>query len=530
MSTPLRVLIVEDSVDDALLTVRELKRAGYDVSYEQVETGAAMAAALRQNTWDLVIADYSLPRFSGIAALELLKSTGLDIPFLIVSGSIGEDLAVDVMKSGASDYLMKGNVKRLIPSVQRELREAEVRRQRRHAEEALHDSEARKAAIFDSALESIISIDHEGKITEFNPQAEKTFGYNRENVIGRQIDELIIPPALRATHREAFARYLTAGASSAVGRRIELIAVRSDGSEFPVELSLTSISSKTQPMFTAYLRDLTEQKKQEEMRERSRELEEQNLRIQEANRLKSEFLANMSHELRTPLNAVIGFAEVLIDGKAGYVNAEQKEYLNDILTSGQHLLQLINDVLDLAKIEAGRMELDLQTFSIREAAEEVCNIMHPIAAKRSITIDLQIARDAEWVTLDLRKFKQVLYNLLSNAVKFSHDEGVVELRVSLDRQGQLHIQVRDSGIGIKSDDLPRIFREFEQLESGTARRFPGTGLGLALTKKIIELHNGSITVQSEFGTGSTFSITIPKSVSPVEKSRAMRNTQASRDL
>ena len=525
----LRLLIVEDSVDDALLAVRELKRAGYEIIFERVETAVGMEAALARNTWDLVIADYSLPQFTGMAALELLKSTGLDIPFFIISGNIGEDLAVDVMKSGAHEYMMKGNIKRLIPSVERELRDAEVRRQRRRVEEALRDSEARKAAIFDSALDSIISIDHAGKIIEFNPQAERTFGYRRDDVIGQPMDELIIPPSLRLRHREALARYLATGTGSVIGRRLELTGMRSDGSEFPVELSLTSIST-SKPMFTAYLRDLTEQKKQEESLQHSREMAEQNLRIQEANRLKSEFLANMSHELRTPLNAVIGFAEMLFDGKAGPVNDEQKEYLNDILTSGQHLLQLINDVLDLAKIEAGKMVLDLEPFSLKTAAEEVCTIMRPIAAKRNITINLEVAEDAVAVTLDVRKLKQVLYNLLSNAVKFSHEKGVVKLAIGLDAHDQLHIQVRDSGIGIKNADLPRIFSEFEQLESGTSRRFSGTGLGLSLTKKIVELHNGSITVHSEFGKGSTFSITMPRAVSLMQSPHARRDVHASREL
>jgi PAS domain S-box-containing protein len=530
MSELLRLLIVEDCADDALLLVRELKRADYEVIFERVETAPAMLAALKQNTWDLVIADYSLPRFSGVAALQLLKSTGLDIPFVIVSGSIGEDLAVDVMKFGASDYLMKDNVKRLIPSVKRELREAEMRRRHRHAEEALHDNEARKAAIFDSAMDSIISIDHAGKIIEFNPQAERTFGYKRDEVIGQPLDELIIPPALRSRHRAGLARYLATGVSSIIGKRVELTAMRSDGSEFPVELSLTSISTNTQPMFTAYLRDLTEQKKQQESRRRSRDLEEQNLRIQEANRLKSEFLANMSHELRTPLNAIIGFAEVLVDGKAGPVNAEQCEYLNDILTSGHHLLQLINDVLDLAKIEAGKMELYPEPFSLKTVADEVCAIMRPIAAKRNVTIDLRAADNADTVTLDLRKVKQVLYNLLSNAVKFSHEDGVVKLTIGLDAQEQLQIQVKDGGIGIKSADLPRIFCEFEQVGSGASRRSPGTGLGLALTKRIIELHNGSILVESEFGKGSTFTITIPRSINVAETPRAIRDVHTSREL
>ena len=509
MSSPLHLLIIEDCEDDALLAVREFLLAGYDVRFERVETAAAMAAALNRESWDLVIADYSLPQFSGTAALELLKSTGLDIPFIIISGSIGEDSAVAVMKSGAHDYMMKGNVKRLVPSVERELRDAEVRRQRRAAEEALHDSEARKAAIFDSALDSIISIDHEGDIIEFNPQAERTFRYNRDDVVGRPMAELIIPPRLRAGHHQALTRYLTTGEGSVIGRRIELTAMRSDGTEFPVELSLTSISTKARPMFTAYIRDLTEQKKQEEIRERSRELEEQNIRIQEANRLKSEFLANMSHELRTPLNAVIGFAELLVDGRVGPLNADQKEFLSDILTSGQHLLQLINDVLDLAKIEAGKMELEPEMFSVKKVTDEVCALMRPAALKRNIMISIEASSNRDMATLDQRKFKQVLYNLLSNAVKFSHDHGEVKVVYGLDSKQQLYLQVKDCGIGIKKEDLPRIFREFEQLESGATRRFPGTGLGLALTKKIIELHNGSISVESEFGKGSTFTMTVP---------------------
>jgi protein-histidine pros-kinase len=512
MNASLRVLIIEDSENDALLLERELRRGGYDVTSHRIDTPDMMADALVNHTWDLIIADYTMPQFSGIAALQQLKESRIDIPFIIVSGSIGEDVAVAAMKAGAHDYLMKGNLKRLIPSVERELRDAEVRRQRQQAEDALRDSEARKAAIFDSTLDSIISIDHAGKIIEFNPQAEKTFGYRRNEVMGKQMSELIIPASLRERHEQALARYLATGIGSIFGKRVELTAMRSNGSEFPVELSLTSISTPARPMFTAYIRDLTEQKKQEEIRQRSRELEEQNLLIHEANRLKSEFLANMSHELRTPLNGIIGFAEIMHDERVGPISAEHKEYLGDILTSAKHLLQLINDVLDLAKIEAGKMELDAEIFSIKAAADEVCTIMRPIAGKRNITIHLQVAENADTVMLDFRKLKQVLYNLLSNAVKFSPDQSVVKLIIDQDADQQLIIQVKDSGIGIKSDDLSHIFCEFEQLDSGARRQFPGTGLGLVLSKKIVELHNGSITVQSEFGKGSTFTAMIPAGV------------------
>lgn len=507
MSFSLRLLIVEDSEDDALLVVRELGRAGYDVTFERVDTPKAMASALAQRTWDLILSDYTMPHFSGIAALELLKETGLDIPFIIISGSIGEDLAVAAMKAGAHDYLMKGNVRRLLPSVERELREAEVRRQHRRAEEALQESEARKGAILDSAPDCIITTDHKGNIIELNPAAERTFGYKSQQLLGRPMADLVVASFMHTPDRHC-AQLFSAAENPGMGKRIEVAAVRADGAEFPVELAVTRISKKGPPMFTAYIRDLTEQKTQEEIRRRSEKLQEQNLLIQEASRLKSEFLANMSHELRTPLNAVIGFSEFMIDQKAGPVNVQQREYLTDILASGRHLLQLINDVLDLAKIEAGKMELDLRTFSFRTAVDEVCTVMRSTALKKNIRIDVNLDSNLDIVTLDERKFKQVLYNLLSNAVKFSHDNGKIEVSAG-EGLGRICLQVKDSGVGIKKEDMPRLFREFEQLGSGTARQHEGTGLGLALTKKIVELQHGTIDVESEFGKGSTFTVSLP---------------------
>ena len=240
------------------------------------------------------------------------------------------------------------------------------------------------------------------------------------------------------------------------------------------------------------------------------DLESANRRVQEANRLKSEFLASMSHELRTPLNAIIGFSELLLDGKTGPLMAQQKDLLNDIWTSGKHLLQLINDLLDLAKIEAGKMTLDLETFSLRKAIGEVCTIMKPAAAKKKISINTTLSLDLDLVTLDQRKFKQILYNLLSNAVKFSHDQGQIELTVGGDGLDTIRLLVRDFGIGIKKEDLPRLFTQFEQLDSGAAQL--GTGLGLALTKSFVELHSGAIAVESEAGQGTSFEVKLPVSV------------------
>jgi signal transduction histidine kinase len=239
------------------------------------------------------------------------------------------------------------------------------------------------------------------------------------------------------------------------------------------------------------------------------ELREAKERAELSDRAKSDFLANMSHELRTPLNAIIGFSEMLVDEKAGPLNANQKDFLNDILKSGRHLLTLINDVLDLARVASGKLELRPQSFSLREAIAETCSIVKPMADQRNVTINIDARVDNDIVTLDPLRFKQVLYNLLSNAIKYNYENGHVEVAVSVDKQNQIRLQVKDTGRGIKEEDLPRIFHDFVQLDIGTAKLQPGAGLGLALTKKILEEQKGSITAESEVGQGSTFTVVLP---------------------
>jgi len=236
-----------------------------------------------------------------------------------------------------------------------------------------------------------------------------------------------------------------------------------------------------------------------EIQQKSRELEV-------ANRHKSEFLANMSHELRTPLNAVIGFSEVLTQGIFGEINAKQREYLEDILSSGKHLLSLINDILDLSKIEAGRMELERTAFSMKAALDSGLTIVRERAARHSIALAASVPADLPLVEADERKVKQILYNLLSNAVKFTPDGGRVDVRVHVEG-ADLQVDVQDTGIGIAPDDRARVFEEFRQV--GRERSREGTGLGLTLTKRFVELHGGRIWFESTPGKGSTFSFTLP---------------------
>ena len=229
--------------------------------------------------------------------------------------------------------------------------------------------------------------------------------------------------------------------------------------------------------------------------------------LESASRHKSEFLANMSHELRTPLNAIIGFSQVLRERMFGDINEKQEEYLDDILSSGNHLLSLINDVLDLSKVEAGQIELDVGTFSLHEALERGIVMVRERATKDGVRLTLELDPAAELVEGDERRIRQVIFNLLSNAVKFTPAGGRVDLR-SAQFDGEVRVSVADTGPGIAPEDRERIFEEFQQTETGAGER-EGTGLGLALSKRLVELHGGRIWVDSEVGNGSTFVFTLP---------------------
>jgi signal transduction histidine kinase len=240
-----------------------------------------------------------------------------------------------------------------------------------------------------------------------------------------------------------------------------------------------------------------------------REIEDKSRQIEAANRHKSEFLANMSHELRTPLNAIIGFSEVLGEKMFGELNEKQAEYTEDILSSGRHLLSLINEILDLSKVEAGRMELELTTFDLPLAIENARTFVRERATKHGINLDVTVDERLGDFVGDERKIKQVLLNLLSNAVKFTPEGGRIGIKAR-QADGSVEISVSDTGIGIAPEDQPKIFEEFRQVGSDYAHKIEGTGLGLTLAKKFVELHGGKIWVTSELGKGSTFSFTLPE--------------------
>lgn len=351
-------------------------------------------------------------------------------------------------------------------------------------------AEERFRLVVESAPNAMVLINKDGQITLVNGQTENLFGYPRAELIGQGV-EMLIPQRFRERHPGFRNMFFATPVTRAMGAGRDLFARRKDGTEFPVEIGLNPIEASEGPLVLAAIIDITERK------------------AQEANKLKSDFLANMSHELRTPMNAIIGFSELLIDGKVGEMTAKQLDYMKDIHASGSHLLQLINDVLDIARIEAGKVQLSAEDFSINEAIREVIKVITPLAEKRRIRISLNLLNGIDIVSLDKNKFRQILYNLISNAIKFNNVDGSIDIETGVRGNDSFYFTVRDTGIGMAPENLKKLFMPFVQLDTGTARKHEGTGLGLALTKTIVELQKGTITVQSAPGKGSAFTVVLP---------------------
>ena len=384
----LRVLIFEDHQADVEMSLRYLRRAGFRVEADVALNLRSLDQRLQENSYDIILSDYRMPDSTGMNAFEVVQQRAGGTPFVLVTGSLGDEKAVECLKQGVSDYVLKDHLPRLPMAIQRALREKRLHAQRARAEEALRCSE-------------------------------------------------------------------------------------------------------------------------EQLRQRNQELEEQNRRVEAASRLKSEFLANMSHELRSPLNSIIGFSEMLFDGKMGPLSELQRESMGRILKGSRHLLRLINDVLDLAKIEAGTLTFHPEPVSIPELILETCNSQSALAAEKGIRIEIQKPAELQ-ARIDPDRFKQILYNYLSNALKFTPEGGQVTVALNAEGSDAFRLEVTDTGLGIAAEDLPSLFTDFHQLDSGKAKKFQGAGMGLSLTKRVAETQGGEVGVRSTVGRGSTFFAVLPR--------------------
>ena len=559
MSKPLRVLNIEDSIEDSLRLTTELLRGDYDLEYKRVETPEAMREALEQNKWDIVLSDYSMPNFTGLDALEIFKQSGLDLPFIIISGAIGEETAVTVLKAGAHDFIGKGNLARLLPAIERELKDAEVRREHRQAQEAIRENEEKFRTITQSSKDAIILMDNDGNISDFNQSAEYMFGYSRDEVIGKNLHQLLAPPRYHETHFKAFADFRKSGKGAVGGQTIEREGIRKDGKEFPLELSLSAFQLGGLWHAAGIIRDISARKQLE-------------VQLRQAQKMESigTLAAGIAHEINTPTQFVGNNNRFLQDSFKDIV---------DILTKCGELADeyqagtLSPDKVAELKEAMGEADIDYLIDEIPQALQQseggiksistIVSAMrafaHPGAVEK-VSVDINdaiqntiIVSKNEWkyvadlktdfdtslpqVPCHLGEFNQAILNLIVNAAQtiadtISKKEGKLDQvedtgQVSPDEVGEhveekgtitiqtlkvenfVEIHVSDTGTGIPEEVRNRIFDPFFT----TKDVGKGTGQGLSLVHSVVvEKHNGDVTFVTEMGRGTTFVIRLPLEV------------------
>ncbi len=364
----------------------------------------------------------------------------------------------------------------------------------RRKNEALLVSEGKFRGLIDSAPDAMVIVDAQRRIVLVNARTEDLFGSPRDALLGHAIETLLSEPS-RSHYQARLAAFMSEPADAPRSPNIDLRGLRKDGSEFPIEMSLGALRAETGLLVSHAIRDMTERRRIE-------------LRLEEASKAKSDFLANVSHELRTPLNAIIGFSEMIRDAVLGPVDARYREYGSYITESGRHLQKIINDILDISKIEGGRLMLREEIVSIGESVGACRRIVVAMANAAEVTLAVSLPRALPPLRLDPMRFQQILLNLMSNAVKFTPAGGRVTVTAGMERDGAV-IAVEDTGVGMKAEDIATALEPFGQIEGPLTRRFDGTGLGLPLAKALVELHGGRLEIASAPGEGTTVRIRLP---------------------
>ncbi|ACB36428.1 PAS/PAC sensor signal transduction histidine kinase [Leptothrix cholodnii SP-6] len=360
--------------------------------------------------------------------------------------------------------------------------------------------EARFRELLESTPDGIVMVNPTGHIVIANSQAERLFGYPPGGLRGRSVDQLL-PERYRHAHVAHRSQYFLQPRKRAMGSGLDLAGLRRDGTEFPIEISLGPLRTEDGAFVMSAIRDISERKRFE------RALQEKNVELAAANEAKTRFLANMSHELRTPLNAIIGFTGTLLMRLPGPLTPDQERQLRTVQASGRHLLALINDLLDVAKIEAGKAQIHLEMLDVGALLHEVVSTLHPQAVAKGLALTLSVPEPALQCESDRRMLNQIVINLIGNAIKFT-DAGSIHVGLRA-RAGGFEIEVTDTGIGIGTDDQAKLFGAFSRVVSSQGRVAEGTGLGLHLSQKLAALLGGTIDVRSEAGRGSCFSLRVP---------------------
>jgi PAS domain S-box-containing protein len=491
MARRLRLLLVEDSPDDALLLSRHLTREGWAVELVRVETAAAFTAAIEGGAWDLVVADYALPSFSGLEALALVTSRGVDLPFIIVSGTIGEDIAVAAMKAGAHDYVLKDNLARLGPAIEREVGEAKGRRERARAERALAEERVWSRLLVENASALIVAFDAAGVITLFNPAAERVTGYRAQDVRGRSWFDVLVPRHAAEAARTAFREMIETG----LARDTEDPLLTAAGEERVIAWHRSVLRAHPAGL-VAFGIDVTERLHAE----RERKILEQAARQMERLAGLGTLAAGLAHELNNPVGIISSRIELmLMDAEA--LPPETAEDLRVIHRHAQRMARLATGLLSFGRRSSGeRVPVDLNLV-----IEETLLLIGPQIVKTGIELVTRLG-DVPPIRGDGSTLQQVVLNLVSNAreaMTGAPGRIHIETRTAAGPPKRVELAIEDTGPGISPEDLARIFDPFFTTKT------TGTGLGLAITYGIVHEHEGTIDVQSSPGRGTRFLLSFP---------------------
>lgn len=514
MNKPLRILFVEDSESDMELLLRELRRGGYAPYYQRVDSPDEMSKALSENVWDIVLSDYTMPSFSAHHALETLKQSNHPIPFIVVSGTIGEESAVALMRAGAQDYIIKNNLVRLTSSMERAIRESEARQNLRQAEADLRDSRAQFKNIIASAMDAIITVDERQRITLFNLAAERMFGCAAAEALGKPVD-IFIPERFREAHAEHLRVFAETTPNHDALSPTSVVAKHTDGSEFPVETSISQTTANGRRLFTVILRDISERVRAEsELRETNQQLEEalhqvtaMTQQLWQASKLATmgELAASIAHELNNPLATLALRTEAI----ATELPAEdpQQAGLAIIAQEVERMADLVRNLLEFSR----RSHKQMSTLDIRVELNNSIEFVHYHTRTHQIEVDEQYADDVPLIQGDRQQLRQVFLNLLTNAFDAMQGGGRLSIRArrtTTENGGEAAlVEFSDTGAGVSAEDLEKLWEPFFT----TKPEGKGTGLGLPICRRTIEEHRGTITIRSVQGEGTTVSIILPAS-------------------
>jgi PAS domain S-box-containing protein len=539
MAHALHILHLEDDPRDTELMVASLRAAGIDCDVVRVDTRDQFVEKLRDERFDVVISDVAVPGFDGISAQAVWKEERPSIPFIFLSGTVGEEIAIERLKEGATDYVLKNWMDKLPTVVRRALREMQDRAARQHAQselqrlnmelesrvkertaqlsaanEALAESERRFFDILDHSPAAIFLKDLDGRYIFANRSCQDVMGRERSQVIGKTDYELL-PSRLADTYRAHDQQVIDSGLSldfEEIGGEEDLQPRVFHSSKFPLRdgtgqpYALCGIST-----------DITERKRSEQAMSIARREAER------ANRAKSDFLSRMSHDLRTPLNAVLGFAQLL---DMDNLTADQRESVTQILEAGRHLLDLMNEVLDISRIESGNLSLSPEPVAVAEIVDQVVKLIRPLGAPKQIEVHAAPSAGRErYVRADRQRLNQILLNLMSNAIKYNRQGGRITVSCDDAEGGCVRINVSDTGAGIRPEKLALLFTPFERL-GAEQTGVEGTGLGLALSRGLAEAMGGKLGVNSEIDRGSTFWLELSSTTPVAEDPPRVRDIRA----